>query len=189
MILKDLKNMQAMTEHIDVPGSQVKIIARQFFRTAAALILHRKLFFEELAEGKEFFPPLIFLLANSLVFTALSSFFAVRQQAFFAVIFFINSFCMPFITAGLLYVITLVLCRHAFTVRTLFAITAYAKVTLLIAWIPGISFITELYSFYLIWLGMIKQGRIGRVKAGVCLGTALIVMLFLIQATQSLWNA
>lgn len=180
--------MQTITGHIEVPRSRAKIIARQFFPTASALILRPQIFFKEMPGGKELFPPLMFLLVNSLVFTALSSFFAVRQQAFFAVVFFINAFCMPFIITGLLYVITFVLCRRAFTVQTLFAITAYAKVTLLLAWIPGISLITELYSFYLIYLGMITRGRIGRVKAGSALVTALIAILFLIKAAQSLWH-
>jgi len=180
--------MQTMTEQIGLPGSQAKSILRQFFNTCAALILHPKKFYEELSEGKDFFSPLIFLFTASLIFTALSTLFAVRQQTLFALIFFINAFCMPFITAGFLYVITLVICRRAFTFRILFVITAYAKVTLLMAWIPGISSMTELYSFYLIGLGMVKQGRIGSVKAGFCLGTALIVILFLIHAAQSLWN-
>lgn len=178
--------MQTMTEQIGLPGSQAKLILRQFFNTCAALILHPKKFYEELSEGKDFFSPLIFLLTVSLVFTALSTLFAERQHTLFALIFFINAFGTPFITAGFLYVITLVICRHTFTFRTLFVITAYAKITLLIAWIPGVLTVTEIFSFYLIGLGMVKQGRIGSVKAGFCLGTALIAILFLIHAAQSL---
>lgn len=130
--------------------------------------------------------PVVFLLSCSLLYTALASIFVVREHAFFAAVFFLNSFGMPFMVAFILYLTAAVVCKNTFAYKNLFGIAAYANVTLLLAWIPGLSWITGIWSFYLIGLGMVKAGRIKGWKAGICLLTALAIMLALIKLIQPL---
>jgi hypothetical protein len=70
------------------------------------------------------------------------------------------TFFMPFITAFLAYLAALILCRHIFSYQTVLGITAYANVTLLLAWIPGVSCVTGIWTYGLIGLGMAKVGPI-----------------------------
>ena len=91
---------------------------------------------------------------------------------------------MPFIMAVILYLVTLLLCKDVFSYQTLFAITAYAGVTQLAAWIPGMPWIAGIWKFYLIGLGMVKVGQISGVKAFVSLLVTGAILLFLIQSTH-----
>ena len=74
--------------------------------------------------------------------------------------------------------------KRTFTYQALFGITAYANVTLLAAWIPGLAWMAGLWKFYLIGLGLVKVGRIKASDAVICLLAAAAVMLLLISFAQ-----
>ena len=152
----------------------------QFLRTVSKM-LHPGDFYEGLPRERGHTPPLVFLFICSILFTIPSSMFVLQKKIFFGLMFFLNAFSMPFITAFILYLVTILLCKGLFTCNTLFGITAYASITLLIAWIPGLAGPTEILKFCLIGLGMVKVGRISYLKAFICLLCTAAVMLFLIQ--------
>lgn len=91
---------------------------------------------------------------------------------------------MPFIAAFILYFVTILFCKDVFSYNKLFGITAYANVTLLISWIPGLAGPTEILKFFLIGLGMVKVGRISSLRAFMCLVACAAILLLLIHFVQ-----
>ena len=153
----------------------------RYFRAVYEMLLHPGSFYERLSPQIGYSSPIIFLFSCSILYGIFGSFYTVQKNMLFAVVYFINAFLMPFITAFLAYLATLFLCRRAFSYQTLLAIIAYANVTLLLAWIPGFSWVTGIWKFYLIGLGMVKVGRITALKAFVTLLAMAGTLLLLIQ--------
>jgi len=166
------------------------MLVRQFFRTISKMLrpgdFYAGDFHEGLPRERAHTPPLVFLLICSIFFTILSSIFVVEKRIFFALAFFLNAFSMPFITAFILYLVAMLLCKNLFTYNTLFGITAYANIILLFSWIPGVAGPAQILKFCLIGLGMVKIGRISYLKAFVCLLCTVMVMLFLLQPLKPL---
>ena len=131
-----------------------------------------------------YMPPLVFLLTCCLIYSGMACIFMLEKKALFTLIVFLNAFLTPFITAFVLYIVGIVLCRHTFTYQALFAISSYAGVALLFAWIPGLSWVTGIWKFYLIGLGMAKAGRLSGLRVLACLAVAASVLLLLIQFLQ-----
>ena len=156
------------------------MLVYQFLRTISKM-LHAGDFYEGLPQERSHIHPVVFLLICSIFFTILSSMFVLEKRIFFASAFFLNAFSMPFITAFILYLVTLLLCKNLFAYKTLFGITAYANIILLFSWIPGVAGPAQILKFCLIGLGMVKIGRISYLKAFACLLCAGMAMLFLLQ--------
>jgi uncharacterized integral membrane protein len=183
--------MGVMSELESVPESEMDMIknngdrhngmfVHQFLRTISKM-LHAGDFYEGLPQERAHTPPVVFLLICSVIFTILSSIFVLEKKIFFALVFFLNAFSMPFITAFILYLVTMLLCKNLFTYKTLFGIAAYANIILLFSWIPGVAGPAHILKFCLIGLGMVKIGRISYLKAFACLLCAGMAMLFLLQ--------
>ncbi len=163
-----------------------RVSSARFFRVVYETLLHPGSFYERLSPQGGYAPPIIFLFLCSLLFSIFGSFYTVQKNMLFAVVFFINAFLMPFVTAFLAYLATLFLCRHAFAYQAMLGITAYANVTLLLAWIPGFSWVTGIWTYSLIGLGMIKVGRITALRAFltvlVTAGSLFVLIQFVIIA-------
>ena len=153
----------------------------QFFRVVYNLVLRPGTFYEQLPSESRYLSAMAFVLTCSVLSSVLGIFSLGEKRAVLAFIYFLNAFFMPFFTALLLYVVTLLLCKSVFSYQRLFAITAYANVTLLIAWIPGLSWITGIWKFYLIGLGMVKIGPIKGSKAFIVLVATAGILVLLIQ--------
>ena len=148
------------------------------------MILHPGDFYKQLPREIDYTSALIFLFACSILFSILGSLYITQQKIFFALIYLINAFFMPFIMAFFLYLVTFLLCKDVFTYRTLFGITAYANVTLLFSWIPVLSWIAGIWKFYLIGLGMVKVGNIKGSRAFMAILAAAAMLLILLQLSQ-----
>jgi len=159
---------------------------RNFFGVLRALVLHPGQFFEDLSQKKIDTSTLIFLFICSAFASIMAILFIPQKRAIFLVIFFLNGMLMPFVTALILYLVTFFLCKDVFTYQILFRITAFAQVTLLAAWVPGLSWPVGIWKFYLIGLGMVKVGRISAMKAFVSLLIMGGMFIFLIQLSQPL---
>ena len=156
------------------------MLAREFLRTISRM-LHPGDFYEKLPQERANTSPLVFLFICSILFAILSSIFVLEKKIFFALMFFLNAFSMPFITAFILYFVTMLFYKNLFTYTTLFGITAYANIILLFSWIPGMAGPAQILKVCLIGLGMVKIGRISYLKAFACLVCTALVMLFLFQ--------
>lgn len=156
------------------------MLVREFLRTISRM-LHPGDFYEGLPQERANTPPVVFLFICSMLFAVLSSIFVVEKRIFLALVFFLNAFSMPFITAFILYLVTMLFCKNLFTYTTLFGITAYANIILLFSWIPGMAGPAQILKLCLIGLGMVKTGRISYLKALACLVCTAMAMLFLFQ--------
>ena len=166
----------------DVPKNTNPV--NRFFQAVSHMVFRPGDFYRHLAECYEFSSALVFLFSFSVFYAALTSIFVTQSKLLFGFIFFLNTFFMPFITAFILYVVTILLCKNAFTYQSLFGITAYANVVLIAAWIPGLSWVAGIWKFYLIGLGMVKMGRIKNSKAFVCvlaMASLLLTMIYLLK--------
>jgi hypothetical protein len=153
----------------------------RFSRTVSDLVLRPGVFFEAPEDSQRYLPPLAFLLLVCVIFTALAALILDQKRALHVLILFLNGVSLPFVIAFLLYLVAWVLCPKTFHYHSLFAITSYANVTLLIAWIPGLEWMTGIWKFYLIGLGITKQGQVSGVKAFACILVAAAALLLLIQ--------
>lgn len=162
-----------------------KTAVHQFFRNVLKLVLYPDRFYEELIEESSYTNAVVFLFIICIVFSILASIFSFQKHVFFTLIFFLNAFFVPFITAFILYLVSILLSKNIFTYQTLFKIIAYANVTLLAAWIPGLSWMAGLWKFYLIGLGMVKVGRISGIKAFMSLVATATILLLMIHFIQS----
>ncbi len=159
---------------------------RNFFGVLRALVLHPGQFFEKLYQKKIDTSALVFLLFCSAVASVMAILFVPQKRAIFLLIFFLNGMLMPLVTALILYLVTFFLCKDVFTYQTLFRITAYAQVTLLAGWVPGLSWPVGIWKFYLVGLGMVKVGRISAMKAFASLLIMGGMFILLIQLSQPL---
>ena len=154
------------------------------FRAFMDMMVRPGKFFEGLDSENGYGPALLFLFSVCVFFSVLASLFVMRDKPLFALIFFLNAFAMPFVTAFVLYLVAMLLCKDTFTYQTLFAVTAYANVALLAAWIPGLAWMTGIWKFYLIGLGMTRTGRISGLKAFLCLLSCAVILIILAHFLQ-----
>jgi hypothetical protein len=164
----------------------------QIFRIICDMLLHPGTFYERLPPQSGYTSPIIFLFFCSAFHSICATICTSREKAVFAALYFMNAFFMPFITAFLAYLATLILCRHVFLYQTVLAITAYANVTLLFSWIPGISFVTGIWTYALIGFGMAKRGPITTSTASLIIlitaGCLLLLIQFIFLVGRQGWS-
>jgi hypothetical protein len=157
---------------------------QQFLDSLKGVLLRPGAFFQGLPEESTLWRPAIFLFACSGVFSVIAALLSPEEKGLLAGIYFANAFLTPWIMAGVLYLASAVLCKNRFTFQTIFGITAYASVTLLVSWIPGMALFAGLWRFYLVGLGLVRAGRISVAKALVLLLVTAAILLLVIQWFQ-----
>jgi hypothetical protein len=174
---------------IMIEGAKVKkgdSLFHQLFWSLKGMLIRPGDFFHRLPEESAIGRPTIFLFACCGVFSAIAALLTPEKKGLFAAIYFANAFLTPWIMAVVLYLTSAVLCRNRFTFQTIFAITAYASVTLLVSWIPESALLAGLWRFYLVGLGLVKAGRISTARAFALTLVTAAVLLLLIQWFQPL---
>jgi len=168
---------------------QDKTDVKEWLHTTWRLLVRPGEFFEAMQPEGGLGPPLTFLAVCSGFSGVLSAVYAYQDPWVTAFSRFANGFLTPFVLALLLYPVTLFLCGDAFTLRSLLKISAYAQVTLLFSWIPGIGWVAGLWRFYLIGLGMVRAGRITPLRAASAILAAAAIFLALYRVMQPLLGA
>lgn len=158
----------------------------RFVRFIPRLLMAPGDFFESPDSTGGYGSSLVFLFSMSLVYAILAILFVAESRLIFGLVFFLNAFVTPFILASILYLLSLLSHRGVYTFSGIFSITAYASVTLLFSWIPGIAMITGLWKFCLVGVGMARQGGIGGLKAALHVFAAATIMLLFIQLFKPL---
>jgi hypothetical protein len=161
-------------------------LGRGLFRKVGKLLFHPGAFYEGLSADRGVGAALGFLVFSSFLFGVLASVFIPQKRWLWGAIFSLNAISMPPIMALILLLITLVSSKRVFTYRILLGITAYSNVTLILAWIPGLSWVTGLWRFYLLGLGMVKLGNISPLKAVINVAVTAAVLLSFIYLLQPL---
>ena len=155
-----------------------------FLWVISKLIFHPRTFYKELPKAGGTVGSLIFLFSCSLLFSIFKTFFVLEKKPLFFAIYLLNACSMPFVTAFLLYLVALVFSHNTFSYQILFRVVAYANVTLLAAWIPGVSYVTGFWKFYLIGLGMVQVGHVTPLRAFWQLLTTALVLILLVRLSQ-----
>jgi hypothetical protein len=158
--------------------------SREFFRHLGKLLFHPGTFYEGRSTNRGFGAALGFLVFSSFLYGVLASVFIPQKRLLFGTIFSLNAITMPPVMALILFLITLIGSKKVFTYGSLFGITAYSNITLILAWIPGLSWVTGLWRFYLIGLGMVKLGGISPLKAFITVSVTAAVLLSFIYLLQ-----
>ena len=157
---------------------------RELFRSLGKLLFHPGTFYKGLSADRGVGTAAGFLVFSSFLFGVLTSLFIPQKRLLWGAIFSLNAITMPPIMALILLLITLTSSKKVFTYRILFGITAYSNITLILAWIPGLSWVTGLWRFYLIGLGMVKLGNISPLKAFINIAITAAVLLSFIYLLQ-----
>ena len=154
-----------------------------FFKSAITLLMSPGKFFSQGDFGREYRSPLYFLIICSLISTFLSSIYIVENQLFLLTLNLANAFIMPFITSFILYLIINLIFQKTLTYAFLFGITAYASVTLLFSWIPGLSLFVGVWHYCLIGIGLTKAARLSTLKTFLLILASLVVLLLFMKLT------
>jgi hypothetical protein len=163
-------------EHIE-PHSPAKGFVKRFFHDLTAIVLAPGTFFEKSFGEKSTASAVSFLAACSLISSLLAVAVAPEGGVLFASIFFLNAFLTPIVMAAVLYPAAILFCRGVFSFTSLLGIMAFAGVSVLAAPIPGFSWVSGLWRFFLIGIGLAKVGRIGGYKAfGMIIALCVILL-------------
>ena len=154
--------------------------AHRYFRNVGKLLLRPASFYDRASTDMGYGASLRFLFSSALLFGILASVFVLQKRMLFGTIFFVNALTMPPIMALILFLVTLIARKNGFTFRILFGITAFSNITLILAWIPGLSWVAGLWRFYLLGLGMVKLGKISGLKAFLYVAVTAAILLFII---------
>jgi hypothetical protein len=125
-----------------------------FLRTARAVFFSPGLFYERMKTHGGMRNPLLFLICCVMINALLGSLW-IKDQAIIVrnIAFGIG---MPFVTAGILFLIITRLFKAAGTYEAAFRVNAYAAALNLLSWIPilWLFVLIELYRVYVIALGL-----------------------------------
>ena len=124
-----------------------------------------------------------FLLVSSLFFTVASFTCFMENHWVLCSIFLVNALVMPFIAAGIAFMLMLLIVGRRIPFERLFAIYAFAAgVTLLVSWIPFSNWLTEPWKWALIGLGMVKGGGLTWRQTILILGLSVVLLILLFRA-------
>ena len=166
-----------------------------FFQIARAVLLSPKAFYEGMKTDGGLRNPLLFLVCCVAIHTAIASLFVKQPVVLFNVVYGI---LMPFVTAGVLFLILTRIFKAPGTFEAAFRVTAYAAATALLSWIP-VAFRTdvsaspgtlfsliawtglfiEFYRLYLIALGLSRTFSVTVSRAAL----AIVITAFIYVMT------
>lgn len=166
-----------MSESITI-GSNDRFTIGFYIQTLTGILGSPRRFFSEVPEELRFRNPFGFLLISSLFFTGASLTCVYDRHVLMAGILLINALAMPFITAGIAFLImTMTMIKRANFTRV-FAVFAFAAgVTMLASWIPLFVWITEPWKWLLIAIGMVKTCGLRWAQAILVIGSSVFVVL------------
>lgn len=152
-----------------------------YFQSLTRLLSSPSRFFSELPyETTGFRQPLGFLMISSLFFTGASLTTISENQILMAGILFVNAIAMPFITAGISFMVMTMSIGKRVTFERLFSVVAFATgVTLLASWIPLFVWLTEPWKWLLIILGMIKGCEFKWTQAMLIAAASIFILVLL----------
>ncbi|MCJ8500240.1 hypothetical protein [Desulfatitalea alkaliphila] len=161
-------------------------MGRRFFQDVGQLLVRPGVFFGTLADTRRLRDALIFMGLVTIIHSVPASLLMQAGGSIFIGLHMLNALAMPVITASLLYPVLRVWAPGRFDFALLLAVTAYANVVVLFAWIPGLAPWAELLKYGLIGLGLTRTGGIGGWKAFGAILCATVMLLLLFYGLQHL---
>ncbi|MBW2096672.1 MAG: YIP1 family protein [Deltaproteobacteria bacterium] len=128
-----------------------------YFQALTRMLSSPSRFFGELPGETGLRQPLGFLIISGLFFAGASLTTISENQILMGGILLVNSVAMPFVTAGISFMVITMSMGKRMTFARLFSVYAYATgVTLLASWIPLFVWLTEPWKWMLIVIGLVK---------------------------------
>ena len=128
-----------------------------YFQALTRMLSSPSRFFSEMPIDTGFRQPLGFLIISGLFFAGASLTTLSENQILMGGILFVNAVAMPFVTAGIAFMVITMTMGKQVSFPKLFSIYAYATgVTLLASWIPLFVWLTEPWKWILIVIGLVK---------------------------------
>jgi hypothetical protein len=145
-----------------------------FFRTAKAVLFSPRVFYENMRTEGGLRNPLIFLVCCVLIHTLLIGLLVKNQTIVFRNITL--GIGMPFLTAGIFFLIITRLFKAPGTYEAAFRVTAYAAALHLFSWIP-IRWVLVLVEFYRLYLFAIGLGYAFSIRVSRAALTVVITVI------------
>ncbi len=151
-----------------------------YFQALTRMLSSPSRFFGELPGETGFRQPLGFLIISSLFFAGASLTTISDNQIFMGGILLVNAVAMPFVTAGISFMVITMSMGKRVSFPRLFSVYAYATgVTLLASWIPLFVWLTEPWKWMLIIIGLVKGCGFRWMQASLVVAVSIfIVVLF-----------
>ena len=151
-----------------------------YFQALTKTLSSPSRFFGELPDETGFRQPLGCLIISSLFFVGASLTTISENQILMGGILWVNAAAMPFVTAGITFMVMTMSMGKRVSFSKLFSVYAYAtSVTLLASWIPLFVWLTEPWKWVLIGIGLVKGCGFRWIQAVLVVSVSIfIVMLF-----------
>ena len=151
-----------------------------YFQALTRMLSSPSRFFGELPDETGFRQPLGCLIISGLFFAVASLTTISENQILMGGILWVNAVVMPFMTAGIAFMVITMSMGKRVSFQKLFSVYAYAtSVTLLASWIPLFIWLTEPWKWMLIVIGMAKGCGFKWMQAILIVAVSIfIVMLF-----------
>lgn len=150
-----------------------------FYRDVVKILLYPGQFFEEMPDLKQKREAVTFLCICVSIYSAAATIFAYENHFFYFLMFLANGLLIPIVTFAALFLVLFLTGAGRTAHATVLCIVAYAGVSLLFAWIPGMAPFAEIYKYYLVGLGLLKTGKMSLARAIATL-LATIALLWLV---------
>ncbi|MFH1953169.1 MAG: YIP1 family protein [Pseudomonadota bacterium] len=155
-----------------------------YFQSLTRLLSSPSRFFSELPYETGFRQPLGFLMMSSLFFTGASLTTIGENQILMSGILLVNAVVMPFIIAGISFMVMTMSIGKRVTFARLFSVVVFATgVTLLASWIPLFVWLTEPWKWLLIILGMVKGCEFKWTQAVLIAAASIFILVLLFWST------
>lgn len=147
-----------------------------YFQALTGLLGAPGQFFYGLPEELGFRQPFGFLLISGLFFTGASLTHINENTILMSGILFVNAVGMPFITAGIGFMVVTMTMGKRVLFSRLFSVYAFAAgVTLLASWIPLFVWFTEPWKWLLITMGLVKGCGLKWIQAILIAGLSILI--------------
>ena len=167
-----------MAENSCAINGQNRSFAVSYFQALTSMLGAPGKFFENLPENVRLGFPLSFLLASALFFAGAGLTCVRDNHLIMGAVYFTNAVVMPFMTAGISYLIITMTMGRKVPFLQLFAVCSFAAgTTLLASWIPLFVWITEPWKWILIVIGMVKACGLGWTRSVVVMAVAIFTMM------------
>ena len=170
-------NNSGLSEKLLSSWSFLRLAMVQPWKDLGKVLVRPNAFFTVLKSDKVLITSIGFLFLVSLISSSLNLVLVSGIHGALFAIVFSNAFLTPLMTAMVLYLPVRVLGNGPYSLQALIAITSYAQAPQLFSWIPGMAWPLGLWKLWLMGIGLIYFGKIGRKYTLCCLFLAEGLML------------
>jgi hypothetical protein len=160
----------------------------QYFHLISRVLLNPRAFFAETGEGESWSKPFWTLMVSGGIFSVASVISGMPSNpVFMGMVHWFNAVAMVLIASGLGYGMAKVLKIESLAYPKVFGVYAYASsAVLVLAWMPFMLWITEIWRWWLIGCGLTTGFGIPVKKAVVIIALSVILLALVFHLALSI---